>query len=222
MLGDHAGMDTGSRERLEACLGQARELGFFGPGPVGVHIDHALGYAEVLAPLAAAVASVGRGIAIADLGSGGGAPGLVLALAIESSELTLIDGKASRCAWLREACEMLEITDRARVLEGEAQNLAHKPGLRASFDAVVARGFAPAATTAEVAAGYLKVGGRLVVSDPPDGAARWDRLSDVGLGFGPAESYQSRGFAFMASTLSDAPGERVPRQGASIRKRPLF
>ena len=175
MLGDHAGMDTGSRGRLEACLGQARELGFFGPGPVGVHIDHALGYAEVLAPLAAAVASVGRGIAIADLGSGGGAPGLVLALAIESS-----------------------------------------------FDAVVARGFAPAATTAEVAAGYLKVGGRLVVSDPPDGAARWDRLSDVGLGFGPAESHQSRGFAFMASTLSDAPGERVPRQGASIRKRPLF
>src|SRR5947209_12719127 len=42
-------LEPRARERLEAVLARARELGFVGPGPVAAHINHSLAFANAAA-----------------------------------------------------------------------------------------------------------------------------------------------------------------------------
>jgi len=64
--------------------------------------------------------------------------------------------------------------ERVRVIRSRAEVAGHDPALRFQFDLVTARGFGPPAVTAECAAGFLRVDGRLVVSEPPeDRVSRW-------------------------------------------------
>ena len=69
---------------LSAVLERSRELGFLGPGDVAAHVEHAAGFVEVLE-------SVATGAKVLDLGSGGGLPGLVVAVHRPDLSLTLLD-----------------------------------------------------------------------------------------------------------------------------------
>lgn len=156
-------------------LERSRALGFLGPGPVEEHVHHAGGF------LAALEGVTGQ---VIDLGSGGGVPGLVVGLARPDLTLVLIDAMAKRCTFLAEAATVLGLA-RTTVVVGRAEALGRGP-LRNSAAAVLARSFGPPAVTAECAAPFLRVGGRLVVSEPPDAIDRWpeDGLALLGLGLG--------------------------------------
>ena len=66
----------------------------------------------LLEPVAAASA-LPAGIRLMDLGSGGGSPAIPLALALESSELVMVESKSRKAAFLREASRAVDL--RARV-----------------------------------------------------------------------------------------------------------
>lgn len=74
------------------------------------------------------------------------------------------------------------------MVEARAESAARRPDLREQMDSVVARSFGPPAVTAECATGFLRLGGRLVVSEPPGEEAgptvRWpeEKLDVLGLG----------------------------------------
>ena len=70
---------------LITVLADARGAGFLGPGPLAVHLDHARA-------MAGALPETPTGL-IADLGTGGGVPGLVLATVWSTAELTLRSGR---------------------------------------------------------------------------------------------------------------------------------
>jgi 16S rRNA (guanine527-N7)-methyltransferase len=72
-----------------------------------------------------------------DVGSGGGAPGLVLALLCPSLALTLVEPRAKRVAFLRNALAVLDITS-AQVVRGRSDTLA-----TGSFDTAVSRATLP-------------------------------------------------------------------------------
>ncbi len=150
-----------ARAALIAQLERARALGFLGPGEVQAHIDHAAAFLEALTDVAGTVV---------DLGSGGGVPGLVVGVARPDLHLVLLDATAKRCRFLEAAVAALRLD--ADVAEGRAELLA-RGALRGSAAAVLARSFAAPAPTAECAAPLLRVGGRLVVSEPPDRSDRW-------------------------------------------------
>ena len=163
-------------EPLLAQLERARSLGFLGPGPVAAHIEHAEAF------LAALEGVTGT---LIDLGSGGGVPGLVLGVARPDLTLLLLDARATRCRFLEAAVAALDLA--AEVVEGRAEAIGHGPR-RGTADAVVARSFGPPAATAECASPLLRVGGRLVVSEPPTvEGTRWpvEPLADLGLVLGP-------------------------------------
>jgi 16S rRNA (guanine527-N7)-methyltransferase len=164
---------------------------------------------------------------VLDLGSGGGLPGLVVATARPEVELTLLEARQRACRFLREAVADLGLTA-VSVVEARAEEAARRPDLREMFDAVVARSFGPPAVTAECAVGFLRPGGRLVVSEPPgekSGAAstgfRWSGsdLDDLGLG-GPVPGGGPAGsFVVMEKLRSD---DRWPRRVGIPAKRPLW
>jgi 16S rRNA (guanine527-N7)-methyltransferase len=197
---------------LESTLGVGQRLGFLGPGPVRPHIQRALDLASAVAePPARAL----------DLGSGGGVPGLPLALLWPRSTWVLLDGSVTRSAFLSESVGDLRLADRVEVVASRAEEAGKGP-LRGTFDLVVARSFAPPAVTAECGSPFLKVGGLLVVAEPPGGdTARWDpaAVSQLGLELGAAESAPT---AFQVLRQIEVCPDRYPRRVGIPAKRPLF
>lgn len=196
-------------DRLLEQLERAQGLGFLGPGPVAGHVAHAQGFLDALAAVSGLVV---------DLGSGGGVPGLIVAVARPDLDVLLVDATAKRCRFLESAVAALEAS--ARVVEGRAELVGRGP-LRASAAAVLARGFGSPAVTAECGAPLLQVGGHLIVSEPPEGEGRW-----------PAEPLRALGLAVRHRTvgppaiqvleLIEPCPERFPRRDGMPAKRPLF
>jgi 16S rRNA (guanine527-N7)-methyltransferase len=202
-----------SRWTLEEALEESRSRGFLGPGPLEPQIEHARGFAG----------SQGRAPdSFLDLGCGGGLPGLVLVSMWPSAGAVLLDAMVRRAEFLEEACARLGTSDRVRVVCARAEDAARAPELRAQFDLVTARSFGPPAVTAECAVGFLRLGGRLVVSEPPeDSPQRWPEsgLSALGLAMvAPATAAHRYAVIERSGGLDD----RFPRRVGVPGKRPIW
>jgi 16S rRNA (guanine527-N7)-methyltransferase len=107
-------------------------------------------------------------LAVVDIGAGAGIPGLPLRLADPRIALTLVEARRKRVSFLRAARRELGLEDVA-IEEGRAEELVErKAELAAAFDVVVARAVGPARALLPIAYKYLKVGGILLVSGPPN------------------------------------------------------
>jgi 16S rRNA (guanine527-N7)-methyltransferase len=196
-------------------LENARELGLLGPGPVARQLEHALDLARAIGEFDGH---------LLDLGSGGGLPGLVLFEQWERATGVLLDAQRRRCEFLTGAVTTLDLGDRVSVECGRAEVLARQEDLRAGFDLVVARSFGPPAVTAECAVGFLRAGGELVVTEPPnaDVAARWPAIGLAELGFEPAEAMRVGETGAVRMRLLGDPDDRWPRRDGVPTKRPLW
>jgi 16S rRNA (guanine527-N7)-methyltransferase len=201
--------------RLRRVLERARTLGFLGPGPVDPHIVHARGFA--------AASGLTAPDSIVDLGSGGGVPGLVLSIMWPAATMLLVEANQRRSRHLVEAVAELELGDRVSVVTERGEGVAHDPQFRESFELAVARGFAEPAVTAEIAAGLVRVGGQLVVSEPPDARPeRWPAPALAELGFGePAFAARDQGH-YVAVPKTGPTGPQIPRGIGRPAKRPLW
>lgn len=79
-----------------------------------------------------------RGPRVADIGSGPGIPGIVLAIADASLRLLLVDSNGKMARFQREAVRSLGLQGRCEVRQARAEALADEPG----FDTIVSRAFA--------------------------------------------------------------------------------
>lgn len=111
---------------------------------------------------------------IADVGSGAGLPGLVLAAALPSSHVDLVEATGRKCEWAAEAIERMALANAAVVCE-RAEEWAREgraPGGREAYGAVTARAVGGLAELAELASPLLAKGGWLVAwrgaRDPAD------------------------------------------------------
>lgn len=193
-------------------LERARTLGVLGPGPVQDHIDHAERFVGALADQPA-------GARVLDLGSGGGLPGLVIAIRRPDLRVVLLDAMARRVALLVEAIERLDLQDRVTAVHARAEAAGRDPALRGTFAAVTARSFGPPATVAECAAPLLAVGGRLLVSEPPGQPERWPAPQLEPLGLAPGSSVVAGLQVLEQQRLCP---DRFPRRDGIPAKRPLF
>ena len=148
-------LDNADRSKLTQAFSKVQERGWIGGRDIDQHIDHALGFAAV-------VASVPT-VAV-DLGSGGGLPGLVLAAVWPRSRWTLVESSLSRAAHLELHCAHLGWSDRVVVCHSAAQSLGEDEQFRGRADLVTARSFGPPSLVTEVAAPLLRLGGELIVS----------------------------------------------------------
>lgn len=187
-------------DRLIEVLDRSRALGFLGPGPVTDHLSHARRFEALLGP----------GASLLDLGSGGGVPGLVLCADRSDLSVMLLDARQGRVDALVRAIARLGASDRCRAVCGQAEILGRDPGLRHQFDLVVARSFGQLSWTLECAAAYLAIGGRIIVSAPPE-----PPLVDLApLGLVGEESPDAGFLVFSADRACD---DAVPRRSARPR-----
>jgi 16S rRNA (guanine527-N7)-methyltransferase len=96
-----------------------------------------------------------------DLGSGGGVPGLVLALARPAQRWVLVDSVAKKADVLRDFVTALAVGN-VDVVAERAEILGRDAAQREAYDVVAARACAPLPVLAEYALPLLATGGALV------------------------------------------------------------
>jgi 16S rRNA (guanine527-N7)-methyltransferase len=146
----------------------------------------------------------------------------VLALHWPTSAWVLVDSDSRRVGFLDSAVLDLALGDRVEVVHARAEALGRDPARRARFDLVTARSFGAPALVAECAAPFLRLGGELVVSDPPEGGGqRWpdDPLALLGL---VVDRHTPDAPHFTVLRQAQACPDRFPRVPAAMSKRPLF
>ena len=147
---------------LLAALADIQRRGAIGEASLPAAVAHADQFVVALPPTAQR---------LADLGSGGGLPGLVIAVRRRDLAITLVERRRSRADLLQRAVRRLRL-EHVTVYSGDVREVAAtEPN---SFDVVSARSFAAPTITARWAGELLRAGGLLVVSEPPEDAAeRW-------------------------------------------------
>lgn len=208
----------GGRRRvrtLDEVIALQRERDLIGREPSPALRAHSAGYATALGE------APGR---VVDLGSGGGVPGLVLAVECwPATRMTLLDASQRRCTYLELCVADLDLGARVDVLWARAEDAGRDPERRGAADAVVARSFGPPAATAECAAPLLRIGGALVVSEPPDGRGdRWDEAGLARLGLAREETIVVEGATFTRLRQVEACPATYPRRAGVPTRRPLF
>jgi 16S rRNA (guanine527-N7)-methyltransferase len=157
---------------LRRLLGEIQRRGAIGPVDLDDAIHHADDFARALPDGA---------LSVIDLGSGGGLPGLVIAVRRPDVALLLVERRAKRADLLRFAVRALGVADHVAVTEADAGRLA--PTLVEPADVVTARSFGAPHVLMPIAAPLLRPGGLLVVSEPPDRQSRWDPTELLTWGF---------------------------------------
>jgi len=208
------------RERLLPVLEDARRRGFLGPGLVETHVGHTAGFAEVIRQRQPVLAVQEPAV---DLGSGAGVPGLVLALQFPGMRWVLMDAARRRAAFLRAAVAELGLDGTVTVIEARAEEVGRRPEHRGKYQLAVARGFGPAAVTAECVAPLLQIYGQAVVSEPPGGAPwRWPAEGLHMLGMAAMPAVTAEGASYQVLVQERRCPERYPRRVGVPAKRPLF
>ncbi len=100
------------------------------------------------------------GLRAIDVGSGAGFPGVPLSICFPGVEWVFLEAQRRRCLFLEEVVSRLGLE--GRVVWGRAEEVAHRPSYRDSFDRAVARALAPLGVTLELTLPFLRPGGLLV------------------------------------------------------------
>ena len=95
---------------------------------------------------------------IIDVGTGAGFPGVPLKIYRPHLKVTLLDSLAKRINFLKTAVEVCHLED-IELIHGRAEDAAHNPELRETFDLAVSRAVAKLNILAEYCVPFVKVGG---------------------------------------------------------------
>jgi len=168
---------------------------------------------------------IGAAERIADLGSGAGFPGIPLAIAVPTAEVSLVESQRRRCEFLERICSAADIKN-ARAIWSRAEDW--REGMAAN-DVVVARALAAQPVVLEYAAPLLRLGGALVdwrgrrapaEETVAERAAamlgmRWTQVRAVAAFEGANEHH-----VHVFLKVDETPA-RFPRRAGLARKRPL-
>jgi 16S rRNA (guanine527-N7)-methyltransferase len=172
------------------------------------------------------VESLNSASRIADVGSGAGFPGLVLAVALPDSQVDLIESVGRKCEFIQRAIDAAGIGN-ARVLNERSETLAAGEG-REVYDAVTARAVGRLSTLAELASPLLRENGVLVAwkgrrDDEEEGqlanaSAQLAMRPEEILAVGPYAGSEHRHLHVVRKAGQTPPG--LPRRAGMAKKRP--
>ena len=164
----------------------------------------------------------------ADVGSGGGFPGVPLKIAFPTISMTLIEATGKKAAFLRHLIDVLPLHD-VDVMADRVEALAPRPEIRETFDCVLIRAVAAMSTLAELTLPLCKEGGVVVaqkslgVEPELDAAAR--AIETLGGGLKEVKEVEIAGVldphVLVVLEKRGPTLERYPRRAGMPAKRPL-
>jgi len=100
---------------------------------------------------------------VIDVGSGGGLPGIPLAIVLPEKQFTLLEATGKKARFLQDAVNKLEIPN-VRVINERAEMVGadHKSGHREQYDIVIARAVGRLPVLLELTVPLAKVGGHVL------------------------------------------------------------
>ena len=184
---------------------------------------------HILEPLAgwALLAPQAPAGAIVEVGSGGGAPGIPIAIVAPARPVTLVESRRRKAAFLEETVAALGLTN-VRVVHARGETFAHSPS-RESFAVALARALAPPPVALELLLPLLAPAGlaTLFVGPAaravlPDAAAVAAMLGGEPPAFTPLSWPGSgRDLLLLTSRKRRPSPDRYPRNVRQIRRAPL-
>jgi 16S rRNA (guanine527-N7)-methyltransferase len=163
---------------------------------------------------------------IADIGSGAGFPGLVLAVALPEAKVDLVESVGRKCDFIRRAIDAAGIAN-ARVINARSEELAAGEG-REAYAAVTARAVGRLSTLAELASPLLVDNGVLVAWKGKRDAEEEQQLANAATQLamrpeeiryvGPYAGSEHRHLHLLRK--SAATPEELPRRAGMAKKRP--
>ncbi len=164
---------------------------------------------------------------IADIGSGAGFPGLVLAVALPDAKVDLIESIGRKCEFIQRAIDAAGIGN-ARVVNARSEELAQADG-REAYAAVTARAVGRLSTLAELASPLLIDGGTLVAwkgkRDPDEEAQLSNAAQELAmqpeqiLHVGPYAGSEHRHLHVLRK--AGPTPQKLPRRPGIAKKRPF-
>lgn len=150
-------------ERIDLLLSYARMLADYEEANIvgerdldALVLDHVLDSLSCL--LLEALRSARR---VADVGSGGGLPGVPIKVARPELEVALIEATGKKAHFMRRAVRELSLSG-AVVVNARAEEVGRAEKHRGRYDVVTARAVAPLAVLAEYCVPLMRVGGHVV------------------------------------------------------------
>ena len=122
----------------------------------------------LLEPVIAARLLPSRAFRLMDIGSGGGSPAIPLRLAAPKADLTMVEAKARKSAFLREATRHLAIGP-AVVENSRYEELLARPDLHEAFDVLSVRAVRVEPRVLGTLQAFVKPGGTLMLFRGPTG-----------------------------------------------------
>jgi 16S rRNA (guanine527-N7)-methyltransferase len=135
---------------------------------------------------------LGEARRVADVGSGGGLPGLPLAIVCPSLRFTLIEATGKKARFLEQAVEMLGL-DNVEVFADRAEAAGQRPRYRQRHDVAVARAVGPMRIMLEYTLPLVRTEGRVLAMKGPRVEQELDEAGDamMTLGGGAVELYEA-------------------------------
>lgn len=127
-----------------------------------VFIKHFLDSATCLA-----TGYIKEGMAVIDVGTGAGFPGVPLKILMESLNMTLLDSLNKRISYLNEVGRKLNFKN-TRMLHSRAEDAGSNKAHRESYDIVLSRAVASMSVLCEYCLPFAKVGGYFLCQKGPD------------------------------------------------------
>jgi len=162
-----------------------------------------------------------------DLGSGGGFPGLPVAIACPWARLELVDATGRKVGFLAAAVRQLELTN-VTVRQARAEELGREVGWRDAADCILARAVAPLPVLVEYALPLCRTGGRLIALKGPRGdrevEAAHRAIRVLGGVLGETHRFSLPGGGLRTIVRVDKVGStpaRFPRRVGEAARRPL-
>src|ERR671913_63545 len=167
---------------------------------------------------------------LADVGSGGGLPGIPIKIMKPDLATTLVESTGKKAKFLRHAVDSLSLRD-VEVVNGRVEDLGRTQGHRGVYDVVTCRAVARLSVVAEDCVPLLEGGGRAIAMKgrlEPEELAEGDRAVDA-LGAKVAEitrvpmlpevGEKERNLVILEK-FRETPA-RYPRRPGIVAKRPL-
>jgi 16S rRNA (guanine527-N7)-methyltransferase len=106
-------------------------------------------------------------IHVLDIGTGAGFPGIPLKIVRPQWHLTLIEATGKKITFLQHIVDTLHLTN-VEIIQGRAEDIAHKRAYREHFDLVTARAVAALPALLECCTPFCRTGGLLILPKKGD------------------------------------------------------